>query len=190
MIVGISGSQGQGKSTLIKEVANTNPDFIAADIQTARNVLAAENFTLDDINSNKELKKEFQEKFFIGHMMNISTLDHNKKNMVERTFADVYAYALVALGPFNEYSEWLCGYKERCIRAQNLLFDRVIYLSGRVYTPEGDGVRSTNQDFSILVDSAIRRFSDEFTDGGVILIDMPDLEERIDQLSEIMTNGN
>ena len=154
-LIGFSGAQGQGKSTLISELQDRDAYFMGVPLQTSRQLLAEWGYTLAEVNKYMPLKIKFQEELLLSHCASIeSELGHIRNItgesdpdlavMIERTFADVFTYALVSVGPFNEYSDWLNEYSERCMKAQELYFDNVIFLTGRTYVPEDDGVRSIN----------------------------------------------
>ena len=163
MIIGISGAQGQGKSTLIKAAVERNSRFDAPDIQTSRNLLKDWGFTLAEVNTYMPLKIKFQDELFARHERTLHGLSaRSGVFLVERTFADIFTYAVLSVGPFNEHSEWLSHYYYRCQEAQGRLFDHMIYLSGRTYKPEEDGVRSTNVHFAKLADSCIEQYTQEF----------------------------
>ena len=184
MIIGISGAQGQGKTTLIKDLLYFNGDksIISTNIQTARSLLKELNTTLDDINRNVDKKIKFQEALLKRHHFELSMLQHMKETyLVERTFADIFAYALVSVGPFNEYDDWVNSYYDNCLAAQQAVFDNVILLSGRDYTPEEDGVRSVNVHFSKLVDELIIKYTHEFSkkSSGVWRVSCSDRAERV-----------
>ena len=192
-VIGISGAQGQGKSTLINEVIKLDPTIQNVGAQTSRELLADWGFTLDEVNSYMPLKIKFQEELIVMHYQKLSEILNDIDNIaydtfiIERTFADIFAYALLSVGPFNKYSTWLNEYEGRCIEKQKSLFNHVVYLSGREYTPEDDGVRSTNPHFSSLADTTIRKYSLDFSD-NVTEITEPDLQKRTVELLTLINN--
>jgi len=194
MIIGISGAQGQGKSTLIKAaLGSTEYNFRDGELQTARTLLSDMGYTLTEVNKYMPLKVKFQEQLLSNHSANIQSLiqvshDRDDIYLVERTFADIFNYALLSLGPFNEYSEWLNEYYEQCKKAQDECFDSVVFLSGRDYTPEEDGVRSINSHFSALTDFLIRKYTMAFinTTYGVEITE-PSVHGRLKALTMIAT---
>ena len=184
MIIGISGSQGQGKSTLIKAATENNRRFSAHDVQTSRNLLKRWDITLGEVNAYMPLKIKFQDQLIEDHIRTLRLINQSSGiHLVERTFADIFTYAVLSVGPFNEYSEWLSDYYNQCKEAKLEYFDRVIYLNGRVYTPESDGVRSTNPHFANLADMCIYRYSKEFS-ARVVTISNPHLTARVNVLNE------
>jgi hypothetical protein len=95
----------------------------------------------------------------------------------ERTFADIFVYTVLSLGPFNEFSIWLDDYYERCKEYQKI-YHSVFKLEGRINDVENDGVRSVNRHFTQSVDTLLRYYLDDF---GVRanIIDDPNHENRI-----------
>lgn len=187
MIVGISGAQGQGKTTVIKKLVELYPDeYYDFSIQTSRNLLADYDLTLDQINKYLPLKVQYQDRLFRNHLGSIkgsgqATTLKGKVRLIDRTFSDIFVYALVSVGAFNEYSVWLNSYYEDCKNAQKEL-DGVFYLTGRDYTPEYDSVRSTNIHFSSMVDQLIRKYTFGFanSNGIVEMVEESDLEKRVE----------
>jgi predicted ATPase len=190
-LVGISGAQGQGKSTTINELAKQE-GFIRSEVQTARSILTGWQLTLNEVNKYPPLKVRFQEELLRRHEQAITlnpvtkTLEHGIV-LIERTFADIFVYAMVSLGAYNDYSDWLEDYYRRCAKAQEEHFEHVFYLTGRQnYTPEEDGVRSTNKFFASMVDHQIAYHSIKM--GNCHYVDTPDLNERVQRIIDVCTN--
>ena len=193
MIIGISAGQGQGKSTLI-DLACKHDKVEKLNLQTSREILAEWGYTLDEVNRYLPLKKQFQEECLRKHTRALNeaygtgfgypTHDDDTVLLVERTFSDIYAYTVLGMGAFNEYSEWLEDYGRRCAEAQKTYFSKVVFLSGRDYSPEDDGVRSINREFSDVANYLIQRYTDQFSD--VIHIDVPDLDLREEMMGDII----
>jgi deoxyadenosine/deoxycytidine kinase len=192
-IVGISGAQGQGKSTLINYVTETHDFIHSLDVQTARETLKDWGYSLTEVNSFMPLKVNFQEELFNRHVRSLErelTFGTDSVKLVERTFADIFAYALTSVGPFNQYSDWLNEYANKCSFAQNKYFAHIIYLSGREYTPQEDGVRSINSHFSKLTDYLISYYTNEFdiSQSKVTQISDPDIIDRVYKTVEVCKN--
>lgn len=189
MIIGISGAQGQGKSTLIKAAIEIGDGKILdAHIQTARNILKKWDYSLSEINTYLPLKIKYQEQLLSDHRNSLRNIRNSGRiYLVERTFADILVYALVTVGAFNEYSDWLNNYAEECMAAQRGLLDWSVYLSGRKYTPEEDSVRSTNPHFASMVDSLIKKYTGEFSMDNSVEITVANLDERVEALLSLTT---
>lgn len=193
MIIGITASQGQGKSTLINEFCKTYNIGESANIQTARELLKEYGLSLNEVNKFHDIKRQFQDELLEKHyraLVNLKDQSQDKIVFVERTFIDIFIYALVSLGPLNDYSDWLNEYYESCKKAQNECFDGIIKLTGRENANiEDDGVRSTNKHFSRMVDGLIKMYFDEFSKSEDIIvmdINVSSLEYRIQILHDLL----
>lgn len=188
MLSAITGSQGQGKSTTINKVCSSG---IVTKIEsnTAREVISKffKGDTLENIYSCPEKTMNMQELVFQNHFNLLKQYkDVPNYFIVERSFADLYTYALLRLGALNSYSTWLQEYKHKCYEAQRI-FSNIFFLTGRIYTPQFDGVRSVNQDFSSIVDLTLKKTLHELnSESNIEIIDSPDLEYRCMKIIEKM----
>ena len=180
MLIGISSSQGQGKTTVLSSLREYGVSVIP--VNTARTILSEWGVTLSDLERDPPLRIQFQDRLIKDHYAALKESSTSVAPvLVERTFSDIFVYTLLSLGAFNEYSEWLDEYYEKCKEYQNV-FDKVILLEGRDSTDvESDGVRSTNQHFVTLVQYSIRHYVYEMAreEDGVIHVKTPNHEERI-----------
>ena len=190
MIIGISGAQGQGKSTLIKAaIEQSEPPYVDMQLQTARGVLNDWGYTLDEVNGYMPLKLKYQDELFERHYEAFGYTYYQKDYfLAERSFADIYTYALASVGPFSVHSKWLNEYYEKCRKAQREIFSHVVFLSGRVYSPEYDGVRPINTQFSDMVDFLIRKYTQEFSGNTAVMVDEPSIAGRLEELNKIVKN--
>lgn len=180
-LVIISGSQGQGKSTVLTSLAERGFNIVTH--KTSRLILDEWNVTLNEVNKDLELKKRYQNEVLIRHHQNnIAALESDDLYFSERSYADIFTYTLFSLGPFNEYSVWLDEYYEKC-KAGQQGYEAVIRLSGRTSNVDNDGVRSVNQHFTKSVDIVLQHYLEDF--GGTVLnVDTPDHDERISIILE------
>lgn len=186
MIIAISGSQGQGKSTVLKKLEEDGYDVLPN--KTSRTILSEWGLTLNEVNKYAPLTKKFQEEILKRHFDYIKGFIASKNIcFVERSFADIFTYCMFQLGSFNEYSDWINDYYLRCQSAQ-AAYGAVIYLSGRTYIPESDGVRSINPHFTIAVDNLIKLHLNSFECPTTKLIEIsePSLEKRIELIKNIV----
>lgn len=185
MILTISGSQGQGKSTVLTSLEQLGYGIIPN--KTARSILTEWDMTLEAVYSNKPLTVRFHEEIIAKHEKLCSPHYHTEDIMlIERSYADIFSYALAVLGPFNEYSTWLNEFYEKCSELQNK-FSGAFYLTGRTYTPQADGVRSTNVHFAKNIDASIYRYLSEFKKTHMLHnINSPDHEQRIKDITGVL----
>jgi predicted ATPase len=175
-LITISGSQGQGKSTVLTSLAERGFNIVT--YKTSRLILDEWGVTLNEVNKDLELKKRYQNEVLIRHHQNnIAAIESNELYFSERSYADIFTYTLFSLGPFNEYSTWLDEYYEKCKAAQQG-YAGIIRLSGRTANVDNDGVRSVNQHFTEAIDIVLHHYLLDFG-GNVLHVDTPDHDERI-----------
>lgn len=184
MLQAISGCQGSGKTTIIntlKEQGFLNiPQPTGKSI--ARTIMEEWGVTLPEINSDKELQKRFQDENII-RKFNLESglyLDTPNVYFVERSFADLFAYALIVLGMHNEDSKWLNEYYEKCMEYQQI-YSHVFFLKVGYYIDlMHDGIRGSNMHYIHLVDLITHDITRQITPGNKItIIDSPSMDQRI-----------
>ena len=168
MLVSICGSQGSGKSTTVAALLERG-GCRTIDRKTSRSILEEWDVTLSEVNNDRPLTIKFQDEILKRklHDDQEALTDPNTVWYTERTFADLFVYALVAIGKDNEYSEWMDEYFNRCKVAQRI-YDRVFYLRGGMFEVKHDGVRGSNQHYSKLVDLTMEHYVQEMTEPDVI----------------------
>lgn len=173
-LIAISGSQGTGKSTLINALPYNNITR-----KTSRSILSEWGVTLSQVNNDRPLTIKFQDEILQRKIEDEwEAADSSEMYVTERTFADLFVYALVAIGKDNEYSDWLDDYYLRCEEAQHR-YGWVLYLTAGHFKPVYDGVRAVNQHYSWMVDTCMLEYTRRMSNGDVSIIDTPSLEERV-----------
>lgn len=176
MLCSVAGSQGTGKSTLLSAIP-----FASIERKTSRSILSDWNVTLSQVNNDRELTVRFQDEILKRKIADErDAVASDAIVFTERTYADLFVYALVAIGKDNEYSDWLDDYYQRCIEAQRN-YVHVFYLTGGHFTPVYDGVRGINKHYSFMVDSMMQSYTRAMTP-NVTLIDTPHMADRIDTI--------
>lgn len=188
MLFNISGSQGQGKSTVIKTLDEIGYKTIPN--KTARNLLQNWGLSLSEVYSSAPLTVMFQEEILTRHSEVCGQYASTSMIcFIERSYADIFAYALAILGPHNKYDSWLNEYYEKCKALQKQHFAASFYLTGRQATVEHDGVRSVNVHFSHLMDYNIRRYVEDFGNKNgrySFIVDSPMNDERVEQITRVV----
>lgn len=181
-LVAICGSQGQGKTTVLSSLQERGHRVSFP--KTSRSILEEWGVTLEEVNKQPKLKMEFQDEIIKRHyehnMGSAESGDH--VIFTERSFADIFVYTVLSLGPFNEFSTWLDDYYNRCKEYQKI-YSSIFKLEGRVNDVEEDGVRSVNQHFTQSIDTLLRYYLDDFG-VRVNIIDDPDHTNRIKLIEE------
>jgi deoxyadenosine/deoxycytidine kinase len=176
-LIAIAGSQGTGKSTLIDALP-----YNKITRKTSRSILSEWGVTLSQVNNDRPLTILFQDEILKRKLEDeAAAVDSLELFVTERTFADLFVYALVAIGKDNEYSDWLDDYYERCKAAQHR-YRHAFYLTAGHFKPVHDGVRGTNKHYSRMVDRMMIEYTNEMTLPGLqhmSIIDVADLYQRV-----------
>jgi len=186
MLCSVSGSQSCGKSTIIARLAELGYNTVTR--KTSRSILTDWGYTLDQVNENNDLTCKFQDEILKRKLEDdrSSYNEAHKITFTERSFADLWTYALVAMGHNNAYSDWLDEYYRKCMAAQQI-YDKVYYLRAGHFKPEHDGVRGSNRHYSRMVDLTMVDYFGQMTQPTrQCVIETPNLSDRI----AILTSHN
>lgn len=153
--------------------------------KTSRSILSDWNVTLSQVNNDRALTVKFQEEILARKLEDEKeAVQATGAVITERTFVDLFVYALVALGKDNEYSDWLNEYYNKCMVAQQS-YAHVVYLRGGHFRPVHDGVRATNIHYSYMVDSTMLHYT-ELMSPQWVTIDEPALDLRVRQVMQLI----
>ena len=179
----VSGAQGCGKSTTLGELEKLG--FPVVSRKTSRSILAEWDTDLDTINNDPQLSMKFQreiiERKFLDEQQAIK--DDNIW-FTERTYMDLFVYALINLGKHNEHSVWLDAYYDRCLELQQS-YAGVFYIKSGKFDVVHDGIRGSNQHYSRLVDLTLKDYTSTSMPTYYIHdVATPDLDQRIIQIQK------
>lgn len=155
MLFAISGSQGSGKSTVLQKLEEKG--YPVVERKTSRSIMNEWGVTLGEINNDRPLTVKFQDEILLRKELDEhkAASDPSRIWFTERTYADLFTYALIAIGKDNEYSEWIDSYFVRCAELQKT-YNHNFYLKGGLFTLEHDGVRGSNAHYSNMVDIVMK----------------------------------
>lgn len=180
MLISIAGSQGAGKSTVI---AALEKQYKTVTRKTSRSILSDWGLSLDQINADPKLTVDFQREIIKRKYQDESStiVSANRTPVItERTFTDLFVYALMSVGRFNDFSAFLDEYYKSC-KEYNETYDIVFYIKAGHFSIESDGVRSANTHYSNAVDLVMLDYTKRMVDTDrLIVIDTPVLSERLD----------
>ena len=180
MLISIAGSQGSGKTTVLKELESRG--FNIVERKTARSILSDWDVTLDAVNQDPDLKIAFQEELVTRKIADeVEYAYADELYFTERTFADLFTYALIAFGQYNQYDSWIDTYYKACKEGcEN--YSGVFYIQSCFsHNIEDDGVRSINQHYSRMVDVVMLDVTNAMIpDKKLTIIAGGDLETRVD----------
>lgn len=184
MLVAISGSQGSGKSTILRRLKEAGYQTIER--KTSRSILQDWGVTLQQVNNDSDLTIRFQEEITARKAQ-----DEREEQCVqqsnypeqivftERTHADLFTYALVSLGKDNGHNEWINQYYTTCMQYCQV-YDYVYYLRAGRFNIESDGVRGENQHYSRMVDLTMLDTTQQMIlSSKLTIIETPDLTQRV-----------
>jgi predicted ATPase len=184
-VVAISGSQGSGKSTILAELNALG--YRSVDRKTSRSILSDWGVTLQEVNNNSDLTIKFQDEIIERKFQDESSTSIRSESPIwytERTYADLFTYALVSLGKDNHYTDWLSKYYKKCMLYQQS-YDLVYYLKAGFFNVVSDGVRGAGRHYSRMVDLTMLDFTQQMTHPSRLnIIETPDIDERVTIISQ------
>lgn len=155
MLVSICGSQGSGKTTLIDNIVSKY-NFPCVDRKTARSILNDWSMSLAEIYQDDELICDFQTELVHRKWLDEQyDMTSNRIAITERSFMDLFTYAVSLLGNNPQYNKWLDDYYELCNKYQQS-YHQVFYLLRSDFDPVDDGVRPTNKFFANMIDGYLQ----------------------------------
>jgi predicted ATPase len=161
MIIGISGSGGSGKSTILTQLEQLGLNVITR--KTSRSILSDWGVSLEEINNDIELTLKFQQEIIERKYEDERlAVQDNQIWFTERTYADLMSYFLITLGKNNTYTKQVSDYYKQCIAYQQS-YHKVFYLKAGHFTPVHDGVRGANIHFSRMVDLVMQDLTEQMT---------------------------
>jgi predicted ATPase len=179
MLIAISGSQGCGKSSLLNELQQRGYNVLYH--KTAREVLSEWNMTPEQVYMNSDSIQEFQTQLLTRKISQESQyVRSDQLFFTERTYMDLFAYAVSHLGNKNRFSSWIDDYYSQCKVAQDT-YQKIFYINGGMFQIQNDGVRPYNQHYSIMVDSFMKRYTNASSMLGTVkTIDFDGIYTRAD----------
>lgn len=190
MLIAISGSQGSGKTTVLELLEKQGYQTVKR--KTSRSILAEWNVTLEQVNNDPMLTRKFQHEIIVrkyqdeqATVKETTSLGDNIIVFTERTYADLFSYALISLGKDNSHSDWLNEYYAECMRLQQT-YDMVFYLKAGLFQIEHDGVRGSNHHYSRMVDLVMSDVTKTMTSTRLLeVIDTPNLGQRTSMITTL-----
>ena len=179
MLIAISGAQGSGKSTILRELNRLG--YNTVERKTSRYVLNNWDKSLSEIYADPTIHKTFQNELFLLKAADeLEAVNSDEAWFTERTYADLFCYTLFNLGNTNEHSDFVDDYYDRC-RQNNNQYDKIFYLESGHFNVVSDGVRGCNKHYSRAMDRIMFDATNEMaTNVSVVeLINTPSIDQRI-----------
>lgn len=168
------GPQGCGKSTVLNALDELG--YPSIERKTARSVLDDYGLTLDEIYSDKELHKRFQDDLLIRKIKDEDEhIESSELIFTERSYLDLFAYATQNLSCYKDCHEWLNTYYDVCQKYQSY-YKRVYFIKGGMFKVEDDGVRGAGGHFAIQIEALLKAYMDP---EKTKIIDVLDIDDRV-----------
>lgn len=192
MLLCISGSHGEGKTTLLEEYMSKYQDARWIKNTAARDSLRELGMTLENVYSSKEKIVEFQE--LVLKKQNHIVEQANSTNILhvtERSYLDLLTYAILGIGGDVRFQDWLDSYAEDCMYGHELT-SGLLHLEGRVIpmggtSPENDGTRPTGAIFTTATTAIISHLAHQTKSTATLICSNPDLANRVVSLHDMVT---
>lgn len=185
MLISISGSQGCGKSTILNQLAKFG--YKVVERKTARSVLAEfPGMTLEDIYADVNTAMKWQDIILERKIKDEQPyIQNDELCFTERSYADLFTYAAMAISKNNHCSNWIDAYYNKC-KEHNQHYLHTFYIHGGKFKPVSDGVRGTNQHYSTMVNVSMYTFLNQMVEMEHKLTDIHELEVN-QRISHILT---
>jgi len=187
MFIAISGPSGSGKTTLINKYQELHPEVKLIDRKSARSILADMNMTLEDVYKSVVEQKHFQMAILKRKYTDEQiAIDSSHIYLVDRSYADLFAYVVAYMGRHNNLSGWVNIYYDRC-RSYQSSYDGVIYIDGGKFKIEDDGVRPTNAHYAKMIGDFTNASAMQM---GVTVSKITEsgLDERVESMDKIINS--
>lgn len=188
MLISISGSQGTGKTTLITTIRELHPHIRVIERKTVRSILADWNTTLEEVYSNVETLKKFQQTLI--HRKFEDELEASLSDdiwLTERSFADFYSYTVAYLGKHNPLLQWIQDYEDTCKKYQSI-YQHVVYLPGGHFQIADDGVRPCVGAYGRMIDLYMADVVQNMTPSDALtVINTPSIEFRMTAMNALIS---
>lgn len=159
MIIGLSGAQGGGKSSLLNELQTRG--YTVDAFRVSRAVQAELGWeSLDRVMDSPDTMMAFQDEVFNQKLKNdIAFAKSDEVILTERTFADIYAYTATWTYKFIDSGSldvqtgltWLTGYSVRCEQAQADTYKAALLLPMMSHVVfENDPHRAKQEDVEVV----------------------------------------
>jgi hypothetical protein len=165
-VIGLSGPQGAGKSSLLKSLVEFG--WQVDDFKVARTVQLALGWdSLDRVLESPQTMIEFHDEIIkqkLAQDVDLMLSGSDSIILTERTFADIASYSLlwsqklIDGGKWNLYdaAQFLIPFIDRCARAQDICYEGVIYLPFMEHiTFEEDSHRAKEEDIDIFAKTTL-----------------------------------
>lgn len=171
MLISLSGVQGSGKTTVLNKIQSLG--FNVVERKTARSLLTEWNTTLDKVYRDPTTAVKFQNEI-LKRKIDDETQAKESKDLwfTERSYADLFTYAVLTVGRYNEHDKWVNEYFDLC-KKNNEQYLGIVYMHGGFKADLKDGVRGFNKHYVELVDRTLNDFTYDMSYNEVLMESKP-----------------
>jgi predicted ATPase len=153
MIVSLCGAQNSGKTTLLNDMKTLG--FNAIEKNHARDALTQWNTTLEEVYTDPNKTVLFQEHILREKIeCERDFVDSEDLYLVDRSYIDLYVYALINLGRLNSFNGFINEYRVNCLEASKNHY-ATFYIFPHNNPIEKDGVRGVNKHYASMVNTVM-----------------------------------
>ena len=177
MLFAIAGSQGSGKSSVLKELENRGYKVMQRKI--SRSVLADWNVTLEEVNSNLDLSLKFQDEVVIRKASDeLEAVNSKQIVFTERTYMDSFVYYMFTFGCIDSLSPQISAYYKLCVE-HNKTYQSAFFLPSGKFPTVADGVRGTNPQYVESVELLLKHYTTMHTQNLNTLVNEVSIDDRV-----------
>ena len=159
MLFAIAGSQGSGKSSVLRELENRGYRVMQRKI--SRSVLADWDVTLEEVNGDLDLSLRFQDEVVLRKMEDEKEAVNSPQWVfTERTYMDSFVYYMFTFGCHESLSQNITDYYALCAE-HNQSYKGVFFLPSGKFPTVADGVRGMQPQYVESVDLLLSHYTDQ-----------------------------
>jgi len=185
MLFAVAGSQGSGKSSVLRGLENSGYEVLQRKI--SRSILADWGVKLDEVNSDEELSIEFQKEVLLRKRSDEESAIHSSEIVfTERTFIDSFVYFMYTFGSKTKFDRNITDYYNTCVENDSH-YSAVFLLPSGKFQPQNDGVRNTNSLYVESVDVVMQHFLRKTLNRKLYDVTAVSIEDRVKYVRDVTT---
>lgn len=178
MLIAISGVQGSGKTTVLNKIQSLG--FKVIERKTSRSILTDWKTTLDEVYRDPVTAVKFHDEILKRKIEDEREAVISKDLFfTERSYADLFTYAVLTVGSYNAHDTWVNTYFDHC-RKMNKQYLGIVQMHGGFKANLNDGVRGFNKHYVELVNRTLSDIIHEMSYNNILIQNEPKIIELAD----------